>query len=196
MLLVVLVTLGLGVGGCSGTAEPSAQTTGPSVSSGSASPSAEPTPSSSQTTAAPTTDPNVPAAARANTPEGAQEFTKYFIAQLNKSWQTPNPNLLPPLSASECTTCSAVTETAQEYANLGQRYEGLPVAEKAVVVQSFSEVEGAVVLVFGEQEAARVVDAYGATIRSVQPAKANLALTLNHANGWRVTKGQALGTPS
>ena len=44
----------------------------------------------------PTPDPNIPPPARAHTPAGAEAFTRYFFAQLNRSWSTADPSLLPP----------------------------------------------------------------------------------------------------
>ncbi len=88
--------------------DPSSSTSSPTTSS-----SAQTT-SVSPTTAGPTIDPNIPAAARVNTPAGAAAFVKYFHDQLNVSWRTPRAGLLPPLSLPDCKTCTALDDNAAD----------------------------------------------------------------------------------
>ena len=86
---------------------------------------AAPTTTASPTaTATRTTDRNIPAAARAHTPAGAEAFTRYFFAQLNSSWSTADPWLLPPLSEPGCKTCGAFTASAAQYHARKQHYKG------------------------------------------------------------------------
>ncbi|MEI2731797.1 MAG: hypothetical protein V9G08_07320 [Dermatophilaceae bacterium] len=137
------------------------------------------------TSSAPTADPRLPPAARADSIEGAQEFVKYFMAQLALSWTEPNPSLLPPLCMPESKTCSAYTAKAQEYKDNGRRYVGTLYEVHAVL--SFRWAPGtAAVRVTGLQPAGKVVNSSGSVIESVPASAGGLVFTLEHRDGWRV----------
>ena len=79
----------LAVAGCTGnpTPTPGGSSTPPAASTTSASTtsSAAPTPPETSATTPTAIDPNIPPAARAQTTDGAIEFTTYFFALLNES---------------------------------------------------------------------------------------------------------------
>src|SRR5450759_207227 len=85
---VALLAASMVLAACGGGAKP-----GPSSSRTTGSPptptAPAPTVSVSSTTA-PTIDPNIPAAARAHTPAGAEAFVKYFFERLNAAWTAPH----------------------------------------------------------------------------------------------------------
>ncbi|MDP9823415.1 DUF6318 family protein [Nocardioides massiliensis] len=90
------------VAGCSDNPEPSAATTP------SASPS--PTATASDSPAAP----ELPAAARENTPEGAEAFVRHWVEVLNSTRSGVGGQAIRRHSADGCIQCRAISETADE----------------------------------------------------------------------------------
>ena len=74
-------------------------------------------PASATTTAA--GDPDVPAAARANTAAGAEAFTAYFFAQVNLSYANAKPELMDSLVEPSCKTCAGFRETVVDLSKKG-----------------------------------------------------------------------------
>lgn len=190
--IALIVGAAMVAGGCTGGGSDSAP---PPTAPPSTSDTAAPTTSSPPATTG-SVDSDIPAAARANTPEGAEAFVRYFVEQVNRSWQTANSELVRPLASDECTSCTAFMGTADEYKRLGHHYDGVPMAVADSIVSAFSETEGTVVFVYGEQAAAAIVDSSGATVRSIPAAKSNIAVTARFGDSWKVTKVQGLGTQS
>jgi hypothetical protein len=111
----ILACAALVVSGCSGGDDPA-----PSKSvSASSSPS-----SASPTTAAAS---EVPAAARAHTPEGAEAFVRYFYDEINRAWTSPEAGIVLQLGVSECQSCKAFDDTAAELVAKKHRYATRPV---------------------------------------------------------------------
>ncbi|NHI20646.1 hypothetical protein H9L10_07410 [Phycicoccus endophyticus] len=103
---------------------PSATSASPSPSASSASPS--PSPSES--------GPDIPAAARKQTPAGAEAFVRYFFAQLESAWTTPESGLIAALSIDACHFCEVTEGTARYLVDHGQRYASDPVDVRDVRV--------------------------------------------------------------
>ena len=106
--------------GCGGDAKPdpsSSSTTGSAPTTT----TAAPTTSASPTTASPTTDPNIPAAARAHTPAGAEAFVRYFYRAAEHRLDPPaRRDLVPALpSLPSCKTCTAFEKTANRLVKTG-----------------------------------------------------------------------------
>ena len=99
------------LGGCEadgtpgGTAAPStsATATGASLSpsTGSASPSAS-------------ASVGIPPAAREKSEAGAEDFTRFFVAQSAVAWTTPDPALITALSDPSCESCASLATTAEQ----------------------------------------------------------------------------------
>lgn len=176
--------------GCGGGAKPDA--------SSSTSPRATPTtttPAPTTSAAAPTAtaDPNIPAAARAHTPAGAEAFTKYFFAQLNRSWATADPSLLPPLSEPACKTCGAFTSSAASFRSKNQHYQGE--IFNVISVGALGEgLKGQEVLVVGKQEPGAILDQAGTVIeRSVAQAGKFVISLRWTGSGWTAVELQVKG---
>ena len=102
----------------------------PDPSSSTASPTtftSTPTAPVSPTTAGPTIDPNIPAAARAHTPAGAEAFVRYFIQRVNLAWTAPRAGILSPLCQASSKSCLALEKTATRLTSEGHHYDGNPV---------------------------------------------------------------------
>ena len=140
-LLVPLVA-SLLLAGCGGDSPPSASPKPTASASPSPTVSSSPTITASPTnksaspsaTATPKTDPNIPAAARAHTPAGAEAFVRYFIDRWNVAWTVPRPGILFPLCQPSSKACSVYERSAARLAKEGHRYDGNPVTIKFIGV--------------------------------------------------------------
>jgi len=179
----VLLIAGL-LTGCSGEAEPD-----PTSSTTSTSP---PT-TSAPTTSSPITDPNIPVAARAHTPAGAEAFVRHFYEQLNTAWTTPSKGLISTLSTSACKSCAALESTAADLVLHGQHYDGPPVT--IVSVDSIGEATSGhpEVVVRFIQEHRSVIDSSGKVVLSDQRKEGKFVATLGWSTrGWSVETVKSL----
>lgn len=143
----------------------------------------------------PTTDPGIPVAARVDSIEGAEEFVKYFMAQLDRSLTEPNSALLVPLCTPQSKTCRAYMDAAERFTSKGWRYVGRTFASTATLGQFWIS-GSATVLVQGSQPAGRIVDSTGTTVEKVPETDGGLVFELTMHGSWMVQsiKGEALPT--
>jgi hypothetical protein len=174
--------------GCGGDAKPDPSS---SSTTGSAPTTTAPAPTSaSPTTASPAIDPNIPAAARAHTPAGAEAFTKYFFAQLNRSWSTADPSLLPPLSQPGCKTCGAFTASAASFGSKKQHYKGEIFSVSSIGALGQGP-KGQEVLVVGEQKPGAIVDQAGRIIETSVAQAGKFVISLQWTGaGWTAVELQ------
>jgi hypothetical protein len=124
--------------GCSGDSKPQASSSSNIGSSPTT--TAPPTTTASPTSkAGQATDPNIPAAARAHTPAGAEAFVKYYIERWNLAWTGPRAGILSPLCQASSKSCAANEETATRLKKTGHRYDGNPVTIKFIGVLDATE---------------------------------------------------------
>jgi len=176
---VAILAVAILLTACGGGTKPDA----PATSSSTTTSTSAPTVSVSPTTAGPTIDPNIPAAARAHTPAGAEAFVRYFYSQLNIAWSKPQTGLISGLSVETCKTCATLEGTAADLAAKRRHYLGEVLAVKTIGSISESEV-----LVVGEQPIGAVIDSNGAVVKSgtkVQPLKFVVTVAWP-AEGWLV----------
>jgi hypothetical protein len=131
-------------------------------------------PTSAPTTTAPTTspttapdtkvDPNIPAAARAHTPAGAEAFVKYFFQRMNVAWTSPKAGIVSPLCQTSSKACAAYEKTASRLIKEGHRYDGSPVTIKFIGVLDATNPDTYDVLVTLVQERRSEVDSDGRVI--------------------------------
>jgi hypothetical protein len=187
LLAVPLAASMLLISGCGGDNKPSA--------SSSATPTTPATTTVPTTSASPTatksqvTDPNIPQAARAHSPAGAEAFVRYFYSQLNIAWRKPEPGLISSLSAPTCKTCAAIDGSAVDLASKHQHYQG-----DAFVIASVASIGESEVLVVGEQPKGAVVDSSGSVVKSKTKAqKSKFAASLEwSSSGWRIKEIKVL----
>jgi hypothetical protein len=70
----------------------------------------------------------IPKAAQAHTPEGAEAFVKFFVEQSNVAWTKPQGGLLPQFSDPGCIACNRLEKTAEELVAKGHRYVAPPIS--------------------------------------------------------------------
>ena len=172
--MAVPVAASLLLAACGGDAKPGASSSSTSTSS--------PT-TTAPPTVSPTTDPNIPLAARAHTPAGAEAFTKYFFAQLNVAFGQPKTGLVSALSDPTCKTCLAFEGTAADLASKRQHYRG-----DAFALESVGSIGESEVLVVGTQPPGAVVDINGSVVKSrteAQPIKFSVTVSW-FSQGWRI----------
>ena len=193
-LLAVPLAASILLSGCGGDPKPDvspSSTTAPSPTTSTSSPTT--TSASPTSTAGPTSDPNIPAAARANTPAGAAAFVKYFYGQLNVAWGQPRAGLLAPLSLPECKTCSTLEDTSSEMVVKHQRMIGDTARIDSVDPGDTESNGDQRVIITGAQLATSVVDSNGQKVRDIPPDRIRfLATTRWTASGWRVSEIKVL----
>jgi hypothetical protein len=128
---------------------------------------------------------DIPVAARAHTPEGAEAFVKFYLDQVNVAWTLPRTGLLMPLSEDGCLSCKAFEKTAQDLVSKGHRY-----ARSPATFEQFTAFDGAppgkqYVRVLGTQHKVDIVDPRGKVV-STDPRKsmAVSALTVWKEDRW------------
>ncbi len=111
----------------------------------------------------------VPAAARAHTPAGAEAFVRYFNDVYTAALTKPDATLLPMLCDTNSKSCAAFQKTATELVIDGRRYRSAP-----LTLRSVTSVKGPSgdfeVLVGGQQNLVDIVDSNG-TVISTDPQR-------------------------
>lgn len=171
--------------GCGGDAKP-----GPSSSSTAGS---SPTTTTPAPTNSATTDPNIPAAARAHTPAGAAAFVKYFYGQLNVAWGQPRAGLLAPLSLPDCKTCTTLEDTAADMVTKRQHMLGDTARIDSVDPADTESNGDQTVVITGTQLKTSVVDSRGQKVRDIPADRIRfLATTRWTGSVWRVSEIKVL----
>lgn len=133
--------------GCNGGTEVEDPPTTASPSAPTSSPESSPSPTELESTEEPTTEgptdepteasalPELPEAAKENTPEGAEAFIRYYFDVVNRAYTTPESGLIPALSNDECLACVALEEQVGQLISSGQRvaYEPFALTDMSVV---------------------------------------------------------------
>jgi len=164
---VALVALSASMAGCNGGGDPTPSPTVTSSSPG-ASPSVSASPSPS-----PSPLVSIPAEAMQQTPEGAVAFVKYYFDQVNRAYQTPDSNVLPPLGDPGCLSCAALQSNAAEYVSLNQRFASQAVEITEASVQGSSGPGQMNVAIQLHQFPAAVVDHTGNVVSTKDDATVN-----------------------
>jgi len=185
------------VAGCTGdstptqtgsTTQPAASTSAPSSPT---TPSGAATTPSGQATSTGVTDPNLPAAAREKTREGAVAFTDYFSKQANAAYQQLQPNLINALSTSDCKTCNAMVKTVHGYIANNQRYNGEIMHLTVNTIATFDDGPTAKTFIRSETAPVKVVDSNGAPVQTLPAVRDNFSVFLTYqAGSWRVSEIQ------
>jgi hypothetical protein len=198
--LALLGALASGLVGC--TSSPAGSgSTGSSTVSGSAastttgsSSTSSVTSSATSTTGATLTYPaDVPAEARVNSPAGAMAFARYFFAQVNKAYTTPQAGLIRPLSDATCLSCASFADNADGYVQKSQRYSTDPIRILEVSVAPDPEPQdGRLVDLVARQQKATLIDFAGRVQDSFSEKEGVFLINLRWSGqGWFVRKIQA-----
>ena len=189
--LLALGTLGActssGAAGSPGASSPAATSAG----------STSKAPSSTATTSAapsPTTsiDPviaKIPAAARAETMEGAAAYTQFYFAELNRAFKTGDTSLLTSLYSKECKTCSALSNGVADVRTAGHHYGAdLTKVNYATATEFTPTIRR--VLVDMNQMSVPVLDKANRKVDVTRSAKLEFVATLEFDKRWNITRLQ------
>ena len=180
--VVALLAASILLAACGGDSKPggsSSSTTASSPTTGSASPT--------------TADPNIPAAARAHTPAGAEAFVRYFYIQINTAWTKPSAGLISALSSPGCKSCAELEATAAELVQKKQHYDGAPVTIVSVGGLGEESPGHPDVLVEFIQEHRDVIDASGHVALTDERKQGKFVATLGWSSrGWSVATVKSL----
>jgi len=173
--------------GCGGDSKPQASSSSNIGSSPTA--TAPPTTTASPTSkAGQATDPNIPAAARAHTPAGAEAFVHYFIERWNVAWTGPRSGILAPLCQSSSNACTALEKSAARLTKAGHRYDGNPVTIKFIGVLDAKNPDKYEVLANLVQEHRNEVDGAGKIYVTDKRKDFQVQFVLmNSGQGWFVS---------
>ena len=186
LLAVPLAASMLLLSGCGGDSKPTASSSNTTTSPPTT--TAAPTTTHSPTTTTRTTDPNIPAAARAHTPAGAEAFTKYFFERMNVAWTVPRTGILNPLCQASSIACAAFEKTAARLSAQGHRYDGNPVTITFIGVLNATNPNRYDVLANVVQERRNEIDAAGKTIITDQRKNLRFHFVLSYAgSNWSVS---------
>jgi hypothetical protein len=131
----------------------------------------------------------IPPAARPNTQAGAEAFGRWFIEQVAKSWTKADPTLLDGLFDTNCRACTSYRAAADDLRAAGLRHASaaLTVESSSANVFDGARVEIAVPLT---QNAIKVVNRQGTSVRMTKPDEGTVVLTLRWAEHWIVRRAQ------
>jgi hypothetical protein len=137
---------------------------------------------------------DVPAEARVNSPAGAMAFARYFFAQVNKAYTTPQAGLIAPLSTANCKTCAAAEQNAIDYLASGRRYDRDALAVLEVSINPETLAQGHTIDVAAHQLPARIINTSGATTEQIKDVKAVFVLrVIRVGEAWRIDSVKVLG---
>lgn len=193
--LSVLVAGALvGVAGCTGS-DPAPTST----SSVPSSTTTTPPPPTTTSSPRPTTDATeLPAAAMAHTPAGAEAFVHYFNDQVSRAWMTPDVTILESLCLTTSKACSGFQDTASLLAKQHQHFDRVPLLLKSVAADTSVTGPGGStrIVAHGTQNAARVLGANGSVVDTVPKKAADYVYYTIWVTGtWKLQEIK-LGLPS
>ena len=186
LLAVPLAASMLLLSGCGGDSKPTASSSNTTTASPTT--TAAPTTTASPTTTTRTTDPNIPAAARAHTPAGAEAFVRYYVERWNLAWTGPHSGILSPLCQASSKSCAANEETATRLKKMGHRYDGNPVTIKFIGVLDATNVNKYEVLANLVQERRNEIDSAGKVyVTDTRKDFRVQFLLVNTGQGWFIS---------
>ena len=194
MRAAVPLAVAMLLSGCGGDAKPGATPSSTSAASPTTSSPATSSPAtSSPATSSPATDPNIPAAARAHTPAGAEAFVRYFYSQLNVAWSKPQAGLISVLSLATCKTCTTLEDTSSSMISKHERMVGDTARIDSVDAGATESNGDQSAVVTGAQLKTSVVDSSGRRVRDIPADRIRfLARTRWTDVGWRVVEIKVL----
>jgi hypothetical protein len=117
-------------------------------------------------------------------------FVRYFFAQLNRSWSTADPSLLPPLSEPGCKTCGAFASSAAQFRSKNQHYRGEVFSVSSIGVRGQGP-KGQEVLVIGKQASGAIVDRAGTVVQTSVAQAGDFVVSLHWTGmGWNAVELQ------
>lgn len=136
----------------------------------------------------PSVAPSIPAAARAHTTAGAEAFLKFYLAEVNRAWQSADPVVLSDFALSTCQTCANFVQTATSLRSKGEHYAGAAIEVGPTISLPRSSREVVIVQAPLKQNLSRIVSSDGTTVRQTPEVRSLTEATIQwHRSGdWRI----------
>lgn len=157
---------------------PSSSTTSSPSGSGSSSASATPSPTSTV---------RIPSKAQANTEEGAIEFAKFYVLEMNRADVNADPSVLIALSSRECRLCQDVIAVTNDNREAGTRLSRATTTVQEVVIKDSGD-KSYTLGVLAENSATTRIDRAGKKVADVPSGRLNIEMDIAWTgNNWSVT---------
>ncbi|WP_146133016.1 DUF6318 family protein [Knoellia remsis] len=177
----------LALAGCNGgdkeaTASPTPSSSGSSATSspsGSGSASASATPS-------PTSTVRIPSKAQAKTEEGAIEFAKFYVLEMNRADVSSDSSVFRALSDSSCSSCSEIADIVDQNKAAGTRLDKVTMTVNDASVLDDSG-DGYTIGLLVDEAPSQRLDRQGKVISKNPAGRLNIELGLKRSgDGWSV----------
>ncbi len=176
----LLAAAALGVGGCSGGSDPA-----PSDSTT----SAVPTPTVTSVSPTPSPSVSVPDAARAQTPEGAVEFAKFYVQEASDAYVTADAAVVRELALPQCSGCEVIAGIVDQFRARGAHVREPRLQLEGAQLSSVFAPEGTDVDVVGKELASEAIDSSGTVVQSMPEERTYLRVSLVWGQtGWAVAQ--------
>ena len=180
---MAITCLMLALSNCAGPSRssgpPSAATpTQVASSNQSATPTATGTSAAAQSPSAGAKPSVVPVGARKHTNAGASEFLRFYMAELNRTWKSPEDDSLASFSTPRCRTCVNFVETAHDLRAHGQRYAADAVTLGPTITLPGSTVSGVVIQAPLRQNRVNILARDGGVVRTTAEVRSLTEATL------------------
>ena len=167
---------------CAGQAKPEASSSRPAPTAGTMT-----TASSPATSSTPAIDPNIPNAARAHTPAGAEAFARYYVEQINAVGKKPASGIIASLSSPRCKSCRNYEASMADMAAKSQHYSSSIFQVDGSDLGAATGRDSVGVYVSVHQKPVKVINPDGTVARQVNAAQAQLLYDIAWTDGrWQV----------
>lgn len=133
----------------------------------------------------------VPIAARVDSVDGAVEFVKFAVAQVNLAYRTADPGPLDVVHAPECPSCAATRASVAQNAEKRIRAAGDVWAASFVMIDTWSP-GAATVELHVLQNRVDLQDEQNRNIDVIEGGSFKFIITLAYRDGWKVSRWQPL----
>lgn len=135
----------------------------------------------------------VPIAARVDSVDGAVEFVKFAVAQVNLAYVKGEPSRLDVVFSPQCPGCAFIKKDAQNLVELKQRAGGNPWVANLVAPNTWDRGRATVEL-RGHQEKTEILDVQGRRVDFFAPGDFHCLITLTHSGtDWIIVRWQEVG---
>lgn len=131
--------------------------------------------------------PVMPAAAKANTPDGAAAFARYYIDLVNYAWQKPDPAPMRAVSDPGCKTCAAWSDISGSMQKHRERVDAGPLTVRTSDPSVQLDNGEQMVVVIAEQKSFHRIEADGSTSAATKGEVIHSQWYLKRgSSGWKV----------
>jgi hypothetical protein len=136
----------------------------------------------------------VPQAARANTSQGAEAFTRYFLSEVNRGYNSMNAEPITALSAPNCQACGIMKASIEEWRPKSYHYVGDFITPTVITVSAFPSDSTAKVLVVSNTAESKLLSESNTVVKTFPPENTSSLVSLTYSNGqWSAAEIKAAG---